>query len=303
MKRTHGKSMFFLILMSTALLVGIAVAGEPATGSVNQVRDRWAQINYQLPKPQREAAFEALLHQSEKIRQANPRDAAALIWEGIVLSSLAGEKGGMGALGLVKRARADFEAAIKLDANALDGAAYTSLGALYYQVPGWPLGFGDDAADVRWIPHHPGVLYDRQCDAEDIGFLEGVRADAMRRHLARDANERNRVHHRRGEARHQVGGAGSGGDQDHAHPAGAAGVAFGGVHRALLVADQDVLQLRAGQGVIDRHDGAARITEQMLHAVILQGFQNDFRPCHPIVCCTRHVLVRYLLCVKRGLGA
>jgi len=146
MKRSHGKSMFFLILISTALLVGIAVAGEPATGSVNQVRDRWAQINYQLPKPQREAAFEELLHQSEKIRQANPRDAAALIWEGIVLSSLAGEKGGMGALGLVKRARADFEAAIKLDAGALDGAAYTSLGALYYQVPGWPLGFGDDAA-------------------------------------------------------------------------------------------------------------------------------------------------------------
>ncbi len=146
MKRSHGKSMFFLILMSTALLVGIAVAGEPATGSVNQVRDRWAQINYQLPKPQREVAFEELLHQSEKIRQANPRDAAALIWEGIVLSSLAGEKGGMGALGLVKRARADFEAAIKLDAGALDGAAYTSLGALYYQVPGWPLGFGDDAA-------------------------------------------------------------------------------------------------------------------------------------------------------------
>ena len=146
MKRTRGKSMLFPILMSTLLLVGKAVAGEPAATSVNQVRDRWAQINYQLPKPQREAAFEELLHQSEKIRQASPRDATALIWEGIVLSSLAGEKGGMGALGLVKRARADFEAAIKLDAGALDGAAYTSLGALYYQVPGWPLGFGDDAA-------------------------------------------------------------------------------------------------------------------------------------------------------------
>lgn len=97
MKRTHGKSMFFLILMSTALLVGIAVAGEPATGSVNQVRDRWAQINYQLPKPQREAAFEELLHQSEKIRQATPRDAAALIWEGIVLSSLAIDPDGIDA--------------------------------------------------------------------------------------------------------------------------------------------------------------------------------------------------------------
>ena len=61
-----------------------------------------------------------------------------------MLSSLAGEKGGMGALSLVKQARADFEAALKLDPRALDGAAYTSLGALYYQVPGWPLGFGDD---------------------------------------------------------------------------------------------------------------------------------------------------------------
>ena len=144
MKRRPGKSMLFLILMSTALIVGIAMATEPGASTTTQVRDRWAQVNYQVPKAQRESAFEDLLHQAEKVRQANPRDASALIWEGIVLSSLAGEKGGMGALGLVKRARADFEAAIKLDANALDGAAYTSLGALYYQVPGWPIGFGDD---------------------------------------------------------------------------------------------------------------------------------------------------------------
>jgi len=144
MKRRHGKSMLFLILMSTALIVGIAMAAGPGANSATQVRDRWAQVNYQVPKAQRESAFEDLLHQAEQVRQANPRDASALIWEGIVLSSLAGEKGGMGALGLVKRARAAFETAIKLDANALDGAAYTSLGALYYQVPGWPLGFGDD---------------------------------------------------------------------------------------------------------------------------------------------------------------
>lgn len=144
MNRNHGKSMLFLLLMSTVLIVGIAMATEPGASTVPQVRDRWAQINYQLPKAQRESAFEDLLHQAERIRQAQPRDASALIWEGIVLSSLAGEKGGVGALGLVKRARADFETAIKLDADALDGAAYTSLGALYYQVPGWPLGFGDD---------------------------------------------------------------------------------------------------------------------------------------------------------------
>ncbi|MBL8257655.1 MAG: hypothetical protein JNJ62_13720 [Pseudoxanthomonas mexicana] len=136
--------MFYLILLSTLILVGVAFAAEPAAPTVVQVRDRWAQINYQVPKNQREAAFEDLARQAEKTRQAHAREADALIWEGIVLSSLAGEKGGVGALGLVKRARADFEAAIKISPNALDGAAYTSLGALFYQVPGWPLGFGDD---------------------------------------------------------------------------------------------------------------------------------------------------------------
>lgn len=144
MKRFPAKTMLILLLTALALLIGIACAAEPGVASLAQIRDRWAQVNYQTPKPQREAAFEALAAQAAHLRQAQPRDASVLIWEGIVLSSLAGEKGGMGALDLVKRARRDFEAAIALDAHVLDGAAYTSLGALYYQVPGWPIGFGDD---------------------------------------------------------------------------------------------------------------------------------------------------------------
>ncbi|RXR07413.1 hypothetical protein [Pseudoxanthomonas composti] len=142
MKRTHRKTLAFLLLASF-VSVGSACAAELAA-DVAQVRDRWAQINYRLPKKEREAAFEALSKQAASARAAHPQQADALIWEGIVLSSLAGEKGGMGALGLVKQARGDFEAALKLDSRALGGAAYTSLGALYYQVPGWPLGFGND---------------------------------------------------------------------------------------------------------------------------------------------------------------
>lgn len=123
---------------------GLAGAA-PLSAEVAKVQDRWAEIQYQQPKPQRETALQALSEQAQAARKAQPRDAGAWIWEGIVLSSLAGEKGGLGALSLVKQARADFEQAIKLDPAALDGAAYTSLGALYYQVPGWPIGFGDDA--------------------------------------------------------------------------------------------------------------------------------------------------------------
>ncbi len=65
------------------------------------------------------------------------------MWEGIVVSSWAGEKGGLGALSLVKQAKTIYEQAIKIDGKALDGSAYNSLGVLYYKVPSWPLGFGD----------------------------------------------------------------------------------------------------------------------------------------------------------------
>ena len=51
---------------------------------------------------------------------------------------------GLGALSLAKDAKKAFEQALELDAKALDGSAYTSLGSLYYQVPGWPIGFGND---------------------------------------------------------------------------------------------------------------------------------------------------------------
>lgn len=131
--------------LGAALLAASAtvLAGDPSP-QVVAVRDRWAEVNYNTPKAQREAAFEALAKQAGAAKAAQPKDPTALIWEGIVLSSYAGERGGLGALGLAKQARADFEQALKLDPNALDGSAYTSLGVLYYQVPGWPVGFGDD---------------------------------------------------------------------------------------------------------------------------------------------------------------
>lgn len=105
---------------------------------------RWAEIKYGLPAKDQAAAFEALANEADAAVAAHPRDARVLTWRGIVLSTWAGAKGGLGALSLCKRAKADFEAALALDERALDGSAHTSLGSLYDQVPGWPIGFGDD---------------------------------------------------------------------------------------------------------------------------------------------------------------
>src|SRR6185503_6465948 len=53
-------------------------------------------------------------------------------------------KGGLAGLALAKSARKSLEQALAIDPKALDGSAYTTLGSLFYQVPGWPIGFGDD---------------------------------------------------------------------------------------------------------------------------------------------------------------
>ncbi|WAC45178.1 hypothetical protein OU997_03010 [Pseudomonas sp. SL4(2022)] len=108
------------------------------------LQNRWAEINYQLPEEQREKAFASLSEQAQKAVAAEPNAAELQIWNGIILSTYAGAKGGLGALGLVKEAKASLEQGLALDPKALSGSAYTSLGSLYYQVPGWPVGFGDD---------------------------------------------------------------------------------------------------------------------------------------------------------------
>ena len=110
---------------------------------LNGIQQSWAHIQYELPEGQRTAAFEKLAAQASSFKEERQTVAEAWIWSGIVTSSWAGAQGGLGALSKVKDAKADLEKALALDPKALQGSAYTSLGALYDRVPGWPIGFGD----------------------------------------------------------------------------------------------------------------------------------------------------------------
>lgn len=130
-------------LLCFASLPAFALSEQGQT-QLQSLQDRWAEINYQVPKEQREKAFASLSEQAQKAVSAEPDAAELHIWNGIILSTYAGAKGGLGALGLVKEAKASLEQGLALDPKALSGSAYTSLGSLYYQVPGWPIGFGDD---------------------------------------------------------------------------------------------------------------------------------------------------------------
>jgi tetratricopeptide (TPR) repeat protein len=110
---------------------------------VQALQREWDQVKYERPAAEQEKALEALTRSADEVRARHPGRAEAQIWYGIIAASYAGARGGLGALSLVKDARKALEQALAIDAKALAGSAYTSLGSLYYQVPGWPVAFGD----------------------------------------------------------------------------------------------------------------------------------------------------------------
>jgi cytochrome c-type biogenesis protein CcmH/NrfG len=138
--------MVAMLLALPALLTTahVAWASDEMSTELLSIQRAWEQANYEAPNADAKAkSLEQLSARAQAFVQRFPGHAEPLIWQGIVLSTYAGAKGGLGALSLAKKSRDSLLAALKLDPAALDGSAYTSLGALYYKVPGWPIGFGD----------------------------------------------------------------------------------------------------------------------------------------------------------------
>jgi tetratricopeptide (TPR) repeat protein len=144
MNRVHAFAAALLLqaAFATAPLTALAA---PVDDEVAQLQRDWEVVKYKTPAAQQEKQYEQLSAKAAQVVAAYPDRAEPLVWQGIIVSSLAGARGGLGALSLAKQAKAQYEAALKIAPEALDGSAYNSLGVLYYKVPGWPIGFGDKA--------------------------------------------------------------------------------------------------------------------------------------------------------------
>jgi tetratricopeptide (TPR) repeat protein len=143
------KQLVKITLMSLALVyfqpgfAGLSSSAEMP--EVKEIQFEWARLYYMdefLNQNFRE--LQALAEYAGQVAEQHPESAEALVWNAIVLSTLAEKKGGLGALGLVKQARAKLEQAEAIDPAVLGGSVYASLGSLYSKVPGWPIGFGSD---------------------------------------------------------------------------------------------------------------------------------------------------------------
>lgn len=138
-------------IMLIALMAQSLSAFAGGNEAVADMQSAWAKANYADSKDAKQAALEALLPRVDGYLGQYGNDPAVLIWSGIIKSTYAGVKSGLGALKYAKAARADLESAMAIDANALNGSAYTSLGTLYFKVPGWPIAFGDSKKAERLL--------------------------------------------------------------------------------------------------------------------------------------------------------
>lgn len=137
----NNKRLLTLAICSTLT----ASASFAASTELQALQTSWAKCQYNTSdKDQKEQCLNEVVQKNTEYLDAHPNDPELTVWLAINKSTLAGAKGGLGALSLVKEAKTLLESVIDRAPQTLDGSAYTSLGSLYYQVPGWPLGFGND---------------------------------------------------------------------------------------------------------------------------------------------------------------
>ena len=104
----------------------------------------WAQDKYlSRSDSERKGKMAVLAKRADALARSHPNCPGALIWDGIVTSERASLTWGLSALHLAGAARDILKKAYRMDPRALDAGAPTSLGVLYYRVPGFPLGWGD----------------------------------------------------------------------------------------------------------------------------------------------------------------
>ena len=129
-----------------------AEAGQTLEYALSGIEQQFDQLSFATPnKRTRKAGFEQLVEVASQLVSANPTSAEALTWQGIVLSTYAGEVSAFSAMKYANAARASLQQAESINAMAMHGSVYASLGALYSQVPGGMIGFGDDDLALDYL--------------------------------------------------------------------------------------------------------------------------------------------------------
>ena len=145
MNSTSRRAVFsFIVLAIAGFHVAPAQAADAAAAEVHRLQSTWEAIKFGVPEGDEQTKkMNALGEDADAVAARFPDSPEVQIWDGIITSERASMASMFSALGLAKRARDILEQAYKMAPAKLDAGAPTSLGVLYYRVPGFPVGFGD----------------------------------------------------------------------------------------------------------------------------------------------------------------
>lgn len=139
------------LLSVVAALIGCAFLSATAFASNDKVMDseitalaeHWAAVKYLSKDGEVGSSMAHVGDEAEGLVKKYPGRVEPMIWLGIVTSERASLTWGLEALNFATKARDILLQAEQIDPRALEAGAPTSLGVLYYRVPGFPVGWGD----------------------------------------------------------------------------------------------------------------------------------------------------------------
>lgn len=112
--------------------------------AVQHIESEWARIHYLVAKEQQDNEFKHLLSEVNHLQAQYPKQAEFIILQAIIVASNAKNVDAFSALEAINKAKDLLIQAIELSPKALDGAAFVTLGTLYYMVPAWPVAYSDN---------------------------------------------------------------------------------------------------------------------------------------------------------------
>jgi tetratricopeptide (TPR) repeat protein len=131
----------------------------------------WATIKYLVPdQAEQLKRFDALAQKTARIVEKYPDRAEPLLWEGVVTYEESRLGGVLREHRLAESARSLFKRAEDIDPRILHGAVILYLGIVYYQEPGFPLGFGDD----KKASHYLQLANDMNPEGLDAAYFYGA---------------------------------------------------------------------------------------------------------------------------------
>jgi len=146
---------WMMVMVAAMGLMAASAVADEVGDTILDLQHEWAQATYKTADDQAEATFKALVDKAAALSAKYPNRAEPKIWEAIIRAGYAGAMGGVSsmfnAMPQMEKGRDLLLAAEKIDANALHGSVYTTLGSFYYMVPGGFIGFGDDDKALAYL--------------------------------------------------------------------------------------------------------------------------------------------------------